>query len=84
MRRGWRGRYRNNWNSSRRTSTPSRSVNNSASGSGASTSASVRAPANQLPVVIPIHSEKNVWKLYFPTEGNFVSVSQFLCHFTYY
>ncbi|XP_045778501.1 DNA helicase MCM8 [Maniola jurtina] len=70
MRRGWRGRYRNNWNrgSSNRNTPCSGSVNNSTL-SGVSTSVSSRAPANQIPIVIPIHSDKNVWKLYFPTEG---------------
>nr|XP_034837320.1 DNA helicase MCM8-like [Maniola hyperantus] len=69
MRRGWRGRYRNNWNriSSSRNTPCSGSVNNSTL-SGVSTSAYSRAPANQIPIVIPILSDKNVWKLYFPTE----------------
>ncbi|XP_052737212.1 DNA helicase MCM8 isoform X1 [Bicyclus anynana] len=77
MRRGWRGRYRNNWNRSNKSnngpcrSDGSRSFNTSTlSGSGASTSASSRAPANQAPITIPIHSDKNVCKLYFPTEGD--------------
>lgn len=73
MRRNWKGRYRNNWY--RKTNKPnnssdSSSINNSSSSLLASnTSRSSRAPANQLPIVIPIHTDKNVWKLYFPSEG---------------
>lgn len=74
MRRNWKGRYRNNWyrkNNTTRKSSDSNSINNSSSSLLASTSSrSSRAPANQLPIVIPIHSGKNLWKLYFPCEGN--------------
>ncbi|CAH2102440.1 unnamed protein product [Euphydryas editha] len=71
MRRNWRGRYRNNWNRNKRPNSTSdnRSLNNSSSSSLiASTSNSSRAPANQVPIIIPIYTEKNVWKLYFPSE----------------
>ncbi|CAG9581574.1 unnamed protein product [Danaus chrysippus] len=72
MRRNWRGRYRNNWyrgNNRRKAtseSSSSKSFDNS-SGSVLNSSAS-RAPAAQLPIVIPIYSNKDVWKLYFPME----------------
>ena len=77
MRRNWRGRYRGNWyrgahKRNNNTSSDSRSLNNSTSASGQlSTSASLsRAPANQLPIVVAINTDKtNVWKLYFPSEG---------------
>lgn len=73
MRRNWRGRYRNNWNRSRNnqnTSSDNQSLNNSSTAPRVSSIAgSSRAPANQLPIVLPIN-EKDIWKLYFPTEGN--------------
>ncbi|XP_045448579.1 DNA helicase MCM8-like [Melitaea cinxia] len=72
MRRNWRGRYRNNWNRNKRPNNTSdnRSLNNSSSSSliASTASNSSRAPANQIPIVIPIYTEKNVWKLYFPSE----------------
>ncbi|CAG4990031.1 unnamed protein product [Colias eurytheme] len=72
MRRNWRGRYKNNWNRNRnntRNSADTSSVNNSTSSIPISnTSSSVRAPANRLPIVVPINSGTNIWKLYFPTE----------------
>lgn len=75
MRRNWRGRYRNNWNRNKRPSNTSdnRSLNNSSSSSliASTASNSSRAPANQIPIVIPIYTEKNVWKLYFPSEGKY-------------
>lgn len=72
MRRNWRGRYRNNWNRGRGSSTADKtSINNSSdSVQVPSTVGSSWAPANQLPIVVPIRNENNVWKLYFPIEGN--------------
>lgn len=72
MRRNWRGRYKNNWNRSKKNSTSAdnRSINNSSTSTRiSSTAGSSRAPANQLPVIVPINTEKNIWKLYFPSEG---------------
>lgn len=72
MRRNWKGRYRNNWNRANKNSNSgdSRSViNSSTSGRISSTAGSSRAPANQLPIIVPINTEKNIWKLYFPSEG---------------
>lgn len=92
MRRNWRGRYRNNWyrgNNRRKVTTESSSSNSfdNSSGSVLNSSAS-RAPAAQLPIVIPIFSNKDVWKLYFPMEGNYflllpqVSCSQIQFNFS--
>lgn len=78
MRRNWRGRYKNNWNRNNnksKTSTDNRSLNNSTSTIPLSaTACSVRAPANQVPIVIPINSGSNTWKLYFPTEGLLIMI----------
>lgn len=72
MRRSWRGRYRNNWYRSRnyKHNSESSSLNDSsATVRAASASGSSRAPANQLPIVLPITNKNNIWKLYFPIEG---------------
>ncbi|CAB3256561.1 unnamed protein product [Arctia plantaginis] len=71
MRRSWRGRYRNNWYRGRnyKNNSESSSLNDSsATLRAASTSGSSRAPANQLPIVLPITNRNNIWKLYFPIE----------------
>ncbi|XP_075973567.1 minichromosome maintenance 8 factor recombination-defective [Anticarsia gemmatalis] len=74
MRRNWRGRYRNNWNrgrNSRSNNSDNQSLNNSSTSTArvSSVSGSSRAPANQLPIVIPLNTGgNNTWKLYFPTE----------------
>ncbi|XP_049877697.1 DNA helicase MCM8-like [Pectinophora gossypiella] len=72
MRRSWRGRYKNNWyrNKNKANDSPdTRSLNNSsASARTSSIAGSSRAPANQLPIVVPVSNEKNAWKLYFPSE----------------
>lgn len=74
MRRNWRGRFRNNWYRGRNNqNNRSDSLNNSTSTHLlSSTAGSSRAPANQLPTILPIsiHDNNNIWKLYFPTEGN--------------
>lgn len=80
MRRGWRGRYRNNWYRPRGRSTCNNSTAANQSIHQPSTSqqishnsvASSRAPANQIPLVIAVSKEhqNDTWKLYFPTEGN--------------
>lgn len=69
MRRNWRGRYRGNWCNTRNSKkSDCRSLNNSSSIARVpSSSGSTRAPANQLPVVIPIVNGDNTWKLYFPS-----------------
>ncbi|XP_026738965.1 DNA helicase MCM8-like isoform X1 [Trichoplusia ni] len=71
MRRSWRGRYRNNWHRTRNnqnSGSDNQSLNNSSSSHRvSSTAGSSRAPANQLPIVLPI-SGNSIWKLYFPTE----------------
>lgn len=73
MRRNWRGRYRNNWcrgRNNQNNGSDSQSLNNSTSSHRvSSTAGSSRAPANQLPTVLPINDCNNIWKLYFPTEG---------------
>ncbi|XP_049692661.2 DNA helicase MCM8 [Helicoverpa armigera] len=72
MRRNWRGRYRNNWYRPRNnnsSASDSQSFQNvSSHRTSSSTAGSSRAPANQLPTVLPINDNKNIWKLYFPTE----------------
>ncbi|XP_045538871.1 DNA helicase MCM8 [Papilio machaon] len=78
MRRGWGGRYRNNWYRPRgkstcnNSTTPNRSVNQPSTSRQISQNsvASSRAPANQIPLVIPISKEhqNDTWKLYFPNE----------------
>ncbi|XP_068626199.1 DNA helicase MCM8-like isoform X2 [Battus philenor] len=77
MRRNWRGRYRNNWYRSRgksdcnNRSTENTSTYRSSNSQQLSHSASSsRAPANQIPLVIPVSlkHQNNTWKLYFPTE----------------
>ncbi|RVE42678.1 hypothetical protein evm_012680 [Chilo suppressalis] len=72
MRRGWRGgRYRNNWDRSNKTNNTSDtgSLNNSTVSARPSNVTGIsRAPANQLPIVIPLNSENDLWKLYLPTE----------------
>lgn len=74
MRRNWRGRYRNNWYRSRNNqnnSSDNQSLNNSTNSHRVtSTAGSSRAPANQIPTVIPINEATNIWKLYFPTKGS--------------
>ncbi|XP_063375575.1 DNA helicase MCM8-like [Cydia amplana] len=71
MRRNWRGRYRNNWyrprNQGSSNNTDNRSLNNSCNTTRPSTSAVSRAPANQLPIIVPIYAGNNVWSLYFPS-----------------
>ncbi|XP_045484523.1 DNA helicase MCM8 [Pieris rapae] len=70
MRRNWRGRWNRNYNKSRISTTNNKSLNNSTLKTSTSIAAnSVRAPANQVPIVIPINSETSVWKIYFPTES---------------
>lgn len=74
MRRNWRGRYKNNWHRSNKSvnkSVDNHSINNLSSSTRINSSAGTsRAPVNQLPIVVPLNSENNVWKLYFPSEGN--------------
>lgn len=86
MRRNLRGRYRNNWNRNKnkeRNVNDGSSVNYCTSSANVSTAASsVRAPANQLPIVIPISSEINIWKLYFPLEGTKEGTEVILLIFT--
>ncbi|CAF4793633.1 unnamed protein product [Pieris macdunnoughi] len=70
MRRNWRGRWNRNNNKSRISTADNKSLNNSTLKNSTSIAAnSVRAPANQVPIVIPINSETSVWKIYFPTES---------------
>lgn len=72
MRRSWRGRYRNNYYRSRNyknTHSDADSINNSSRAQVPSTSGSSRAPANQLPIVLPILNQNDYWKLYFPNNG---------------
>ncbi|XP_047513532.1 DNA helicase MCM8-like isoform X2 [Pieris napi] len=70
MRRNWRGRWNRNNNKSRISTADNKSLNNSTLKNSTSIAAnSVRAPANQVPIVIPINSETSVWKIYFPTEN---------------
>ncbi|CAG4978471.1 unnamed protein product [Parnassius apollo] len=76
MRRSWRGRYKNNWHRSRGKSSynnnsaiENQSTNNSSSvWLSHNNSVASRAPANQLPLVIPVNTGNNIWKLYFPSE----------------
>ncbi|XP_041975315.1 DNA helicase MCM8-like [Aricia agestis] len=71
MRRNWRGRGRSNWSNRKKDS---QSVNNASCSVMASISdagsSSSKPPANQMPIVIPINSNNNIWKLYFPIEDN--------------
>ncbi|KAJ0182473.1 hypothetical protein K1T71_001842 [Dendrolimus kikuchii] len=73
MRRGWRGRYKNNFYRPRnKSNTDNISINNLSSSTRPSSNAgssNSRAPANQIPIVVQITSE-STWKLYFPTEDN--------------
>ncbi|XP_013177468.1 PREDICTED: DNA helicase MCM8 [Papilio xuthus] len=78
MRRGWGGRYRSNWYRPRgrsacnNSTTANRSINQPSTSRQISQNSVVssRAPANQIPLVIPISKEhhNDTWKLYFPTE----------------
>ncbi|KAG6458716.1 DNA helicase MCM8 [Manduca sexta] len=75
MRRNWRGRYRNNWYPDRRRKTnrdaEDTSLDNSSSSARiSSTTGSSRAPANRLPIVVPVNSGNNIWKIYFPTQDS--------------
>ncbi|XP_061708966.1 DNA helicase MCM8-like [Cydia pomonella] len=72
MRRNWRGRYRNNSyhprNQGNSNKADNRSLNNSCNTTRPSTSAVSRAPANQLPIIVPIYAGNNIWSLYFPSQ----------------
>ncbi|KAM3967699.1 DNA helicase MCM8 [Aphomia sociella] len=72
MRRNWRGRYRNNWyrsNNKSNNTGDNQSLNNSSSSTRInSTASSSRAPANKLPIIVPLHRNNNPWRLYFPSE----------------
>ncbi|XP_050681276.1 DNA helicase MCM8 [Leptidea sinapis] len=72
MRRNWRGRYKNNSNrhtyGSRSVSSHSNISKNYCPSTVTSTN-SARAPANQVPITVPISdNNSNIWKLYFPTQ----------------
>lgn len=74
MRRNWRGRgFRSNWSRPRNKDNDNQShtiaSTSGASGRISSTAGSIRPPANQAPIIVPIAAENNVWKLYLPLEG---------------
>lgn len=81
MRRNWRGRYRNNWYRSRNQQNSSNSDNQSVHNSTRpyTTASTSRAPANQLPIIVPINAGNNVWSLYLPTQGMCVESNQHNC-----
>lgn len=74
MRRGWRGRGYGNRCRGRSNNSDNHSINGSYSGvsrSVPSTAGSVRAPANQAPIIVSLSANAtNIWKLYFPSCEN--------------
>ncbi|KAI8438611.1 hypothetical protein MSG28_011049 [Choristoneura fumiferana] len=71
MRRNWRGRYKNNWYRSRNQQNSNNSDNQSVHNSSTrpnTTASTSRAPANQLPIIVPINAGNNVWNLYLPSQ----------------